>query len=224
MVAGWKGVERRRGDELANPVELGLHPWTFKCPELHCFYAVSADSEEDALRKQQTHECPYWGGPTTFGKAMSMTTIELAWVLMDEMFAKLMNDDTSEAERNNLRYELRGAAKVVAMYMGPVYRTVNEVADEVKKRYNERVVKRNLEYETQGLNNRRYDFTGIDEKGKVAPKAGPDMQERLKVLTEQEKAAIKFAHANAPAQFTVPLLANTYDCSEGLIREVLGLT
>lgn len=232
MADGWKGVQQR------DPATYGYdtkHPWRFQCPKPNCYMSVCADSEIDALKVQQDHTCPHWGGQTKVSWSVTKTLVQQMWDLLDEEMDGAMHDVPGTKIR------ARAIAECVAIFMVPFFTTADEVAQEALKRWKAKQAG-NLEYETAGLAARRYDRPGLESKYEgwyKAPdggftsdiaqaglptnkKRGGGVQTASKPahkLNEKEIEAIRFM--NTSGGFSVAQLAKTYGVSEAIINSVL---
>jgi hypothetical protein len=222
MAKGWPGVVDRSageslGDKLANPTEKKRRPFAFLCPRPNCYLAVAAKSREHAEEIERTHTCPHVGGITHIGSTVTLTLLESCWEDADSIYEKLVEDETlNDQQREALKNQLNGMCRMIARFMPPIMHTAREVGDEIRKRKNMRDAHET--YETPGLGNRRYESVNAQRaKEGRAPVTTPAVR-AAKVLTEQERKAIKFAAASG--MFTVADLAKTYDVTEAVIREV----
>jgi hypothetical protein len=216
MSKGWKGVIDRAadpaglGDQLANNSELAVRPYAFMCPKDNCYYAVSAQSKEEAEKIREEHECPYIGGITHIGSSVTATLLEQAWEKADLVYDRLCSAETEEQSKP-LAAQLNGMCQVIALFMPPLMRTPAEVGTEIRKRKNMRDAGEH--YETPGLGSRRYESATAGK-----PRQMPAAERATKVLSEQERKAIKFAMDSK--MFKAEQLAATYDVTVEVINAV----
>lgn len=224
--------------ERVNPTNLPditKHPFAVTCAVTGCYYSVAAKSNEEGVALLRVHACPYIGGPTTLGWTVTLTTLEKCWIKLDAVMVELMEghyppiptDESEDAdfrenpERTRLKGVCRGMAEVLAEFMGPHFRTADEIAGEAKRRYDAK--KAGEDYETAGLGQLRYQPPPGDNK--YAPKA-PATQSRnpapspVHKFTEDEVGSIKFAHESG--MFTIDQLAKTYKVKVDVIQKVLA--
>lgn len=197
------------GDQLINARELSARPFAFMCPVETCYYAVSAESQEAAVKIRDEHECPYIGGITHMGSTVTLTLLETAWVKADLIYEKYCDESAPEERRKNLASQLTGMCKVIAIFMPPLMHTYTEVADEIRKRKNMRDADET--YETPGLGSRRYETAGTNTPRKI-----PEV-----TLAENVQAGIKMAYE--AKLFSVAELATQFKVTETTIRTVLGV-
>ena len=200
---GWPGLYLREGPE---GLDKRTNLWIFKCAQPYCYYAVSCQDEATGISRRDTHKCPQTGA-IHFGASVTRTLIEQCWDMADDAYAKLqVCEDPIKLEQ--LRGELKGISKTIAIFMPPFFRTMQEVAEEIRKRFTMKDAGQS--YETRGLGHRQFEFE------KVKP---PTVASRAqKVLSEQEIKAIRFASESG--MFTPENLAETYSVTVAVITEV----
>lgn len=163
-----------------------------------------------------------------------MTLVEQVWKKLDEDMAALMQPGGS-TDFVALKARLRAFAEVLAIFMTPHFNTADEVAREAKRRYQNR---HNEDYETPGLNSRRYEpppsamgpnpdwYNAPDgghtsdpkQAGTPAPRGRRAAVKPAIKLNEKEQASIKLFHENG---FSKEQLAKTYGVGIAVIDAVL---
>ena len=216
-------------DNPSSLVDITRYPYKVHCIERNCNYSVAAKSYEAGVAKYTSHTCPYIGGPTSIGWSVTLTTLEKCWIKLDAVMVELMEgnyppmgQDASSPEnpeRVRLKGVCRGMAELLAEFMGPHFRTTDEIAGEAKRRYDAK--KAGEPYETVGLGHLR--LQGPPGENKYAPKpvtaprAAPFT--KAATFTDEECESIKFAAESG--MFTNEQLAKTYKVKVEIIEAVL---
>lgn len=85
------------------------------------------------------------------------TLLQRTWDLLDAKVNFIMDDSLNAApEKERAKYEARGIADVLAMFMVPHFATSDDIVREAMRRYKAREAG-DTEYETAGLGSRRYE-------------------------------------------------------------------
>lgn len=157
MATGWPGVSQSRSLGIA---ERQKYPWSARCPEPHCFFCVSAKTEQEAQKLLDDHRCPYTGGVTKIGWSVTKTLLEQVWDMADECYVKLkdlekdwIDDQISPRRSGAVKGELNGYCKMLAIFMVPHFSTPKEVGLELERRFEN---KEDPDYETAGLGTLRF--------------------------------------------------------------------
>lgn len=139
--------------------------YLYQCSEVGCWYRLLLKENES-----WTHNCPH-GADTHIGLSVTMTLVQQCWEDLDSIMDQLMDptkklkselgksiwrsvDDQIKYE--NLKGQARGMAVLLARFMVPFFRTADDIAKEAKRRHDHR--QRGEDYETPGLNSRKYEF------------------------------------------------------------------
>lgn len=205
--------------------DITKYPFVVTCEKKNCYYSVATKTYEEGVSKYQTHTCPYIGGITHFGWTVTLTTLEKCWIKLDSTMTELMEGkyENDPDEKIRLKGVCRGMAEVLAEFMGPHFRTPDEIAGEAKRRYDAK--KAGEDYETPGLGQLRYQAPSGDNKYAVTAKSNGGIQRNpapspVHKFTEDEVGSIKFAHESG--MFTVDQLAKTYKVKADVINKVLA--
>lgn len=218
MAKGWRGVEERN---LISPDGI-KHPWLFRCPKPNCYYAVSAASQEEAVRHESDHKCPYQGGVTHVGWGVTVTLVEDMWHKADAAYLRITEEDISEVELAQRKGTVRGMCEMIAIFMVPHFKTGNEVGRELMKRA--AAHQAGEDYETPGLGGRRYEPPPgeskylQDRKTPAVTEVAPPKQKTK--LTPDEIASIKFALDSG--MFTKEQIAKTYNISVAAVQLLIS--
>jgi hypothetical protein len=227
MALGWLGIQQRTDSSK----ESLKYPWLFQCPEPNCFWAVAADSKEQAESIRITHPCPFWGGPTRISGEITMTLVQQMWdradFVMDELTANMAlqesePNDERAAEILKQQGRLRGFAEFLAIFMQPHFSTEEECAQEIRRRWRARQ-NGDTDYVTKGLAARRYELPRTEDKPPIGSPGRPRLPQPTTAqhsLSEQEVKAIKFAAQSS--MFTQAELAKTYKVPESVIVQLIS--
>jgi hypothetical protein len=198
-------------NRLGSSRDIAKHPFIVICTESHCTLHMSAPSYEEGVRVYGAHHCPHLGGPTKIGYSVTLTIVETAWQKLDAVMDLIMDPAASTLPEQTMRakYEARGMAEIIALFMGPFFTTPDDVAKEAKKRWQARR-DGDTAYETVGLGHLKYQ----------APPGGPRDKtvEPAHKLTDKEIAGIKAALGSGMMKDVE--LAKMYGVSVAIIRQV----
>jgi hypothetical protein len=173
--------------KTANPPK-GYALW--RCPHIHCTLWILTLGG-----LATSHICPYLGGMTriswmTYGPSL----LEQLWLDADSAYRIAISDRLgNEPVKDYHKGYLNAMCKALALFMMPHFSTPKEIGAELKKRHES-----GDDYETPGLNERRYDpppgdsklatrapSVGIRASDKPKPKTllPPDVIEKIKKST-----------------------------------------
>lgn len=206
MAEGWSGI--------AHAPERGRY--RFACPERNCYRALDFKTLEEAERDRDNHGCPNIGGPTKVSWSVGKTLVEQMWDKLDETMEQVMVEQLAEA-----KVRARAIAECIVIFMEIYFPTTDDVAKEAVRRYN---AKKNgdSEYETAGLNSRRYEAAQREavKHGQSAPTRTPDGKPVIDVarVPEQDRTAIK--QALDLGMFSVPELSKIYKLKDEVIEAI----
>jgi hypothetical protein len=216
-------IDRERlGILPRDPNQIGYEarrPWLFSCTEANCFWHISCASEEDAIRQQQEHACPWWGGETKVSWTVTRTLVEQMWDKLDTEFYKIVHDGLDSVEN---KARARAIAECIAIFSPPHFRTADEVVAEAKRRYE--AEQADEEYETPGIGSRRYEIAeqwnkdrrtdGYTTDPNRTKPAAPSVN-----VDQKTSEAIRFASESG--MFTEEQIAKTYGISVAVVKQVL---
>lgn len=186
----------------------------FQCSEKWCTYRVAL-SPDGSNRK---HPCPYLGGTTVIRSFMSL--LSQVWEELDKVTAVLI-EHKNELEPNDLNHykgQAVGLAKTIAIFHRPFFdEGVKAVSAEALKRY--KAKKAGEQYETIGLNERRYEMPSSDKyvpiNQRPVAEVDPVLAEIQKLL-DTHKASIRKLDKDPS------VMAKLFGVSEEAIRRIRG--
>lgn len=186
----------------------------FQCSEKWCTYRVAL-SPDGSNRK---HPCPYLGGTTVIRSFMSL--LSQVWEELDKVTAVLI-EHKNELEPNDLNHykgQAVGLAKTIVIFHRPFFdEGVKAVSAEALKRY--KAKKAGEQYETIGLNERRYEMPSSDKyvpiNQRPVAEVDPVLAEIQKLL-DTHKASIRKLDKDPS------VMAKLFGVSEEAIRRIRG--
>lgn len=205
------------------------YPWQFHCPAPLCFYVIHAATQEIAEKRIQEHPCPWFGGGTTtlsWG-IMSQDYLGPIWEMMDKEVDIIFgtnrpsdwDDDRCRREMQGARYRARGIAETLAILMPPFFDTGDQIVNEAKVRWQNRVD--GTDYETPGIGRLRFKrpegVSGNDVRKMVPEEYDPSAPPKHN-LTDDEVAAVQKAKG-----FPLGMLASAYNTTEDIIKYLQGV-
>lgn len=212
-----------------HPHEANL--WVDQCEEPNCYWSVAVHTPFPA-----GHKCPWAGGITKIAWSVTVTLVDQMWhrldSIMDELALLPAIEEPRENDPNNsvswlsdyigarefeanLKGKARGMAEMIAIFMQPHFNDANEVAREAKRRAEARA-RKDTEYETAGLNSRRFEGPKGDlDKYKVNP---AKKSKALSKVSAEDAAKIERAYETFPKD----MLAKTFKVSEAEIDEIVA--
>lgn len=217
MTKGWRGVEERN---LVS-TDGQKHPWVFRCPKPNCYYAVSAQSEEEARTQEREHQCPYQGGVTHFGWGVTVTLVEDMWHKADAAYLRITEENLSAEELAKRKGVVRGMCDMIAIFMVPHFKTADEVGRELLKRA--AAHQAGEEYETPGLGGRRYEPPPGENKylqNRSTPAVKESTPPSKSKLSEADTESIKFAFESG--MFTKEQISKTYGVSVATVEQLVS--
>lgn len=187
-----------------------------------CFFNVSAKTEWEADNRLKTHTCPwYGGGKTTLSwGVMSDHFLLPMWQELDKLVDRLKADEAENGGMNmDLRGEVRGLCKALAILMPPFFTTMQDVAKEAHRRWGVR--KEGGEPETPGID--RLKFQRPPGADLITPSGLPRTPEFDPTAPKHRlpKEAVEKILAASKAGFTADMLAPAYGVTEAVIKGIV---
>jgi hypothetical protein len=221
------------------------------CEQPNCYMHMTVNTEEEQAHYLANHKCPYWGGESKVSWSVTKTLVEEMWDMLDETMVHLMEDrDATDSWKREEKARARAFAECLAIFMRPFFDNADDIAREAARRYRAKK-EGDIEYETAGLGNRRYESaaTAAAEHLSATPgwygtsnggytddptKAGAPAPRRAGraatgrvaapvTISDKDVKAMKGAYEGMPQIFTPAVLAKQYKYPESAVREALGL-
>ena len=186
----------------------------FQCPEKWCTYRVTLPP--DGSNKK--HPCPYLGGTTVIRSFMSL--LSQVWEELDKVTEQIIDgkDFIQPEEVTHLKGQAVGLAKTIVIFHRPFFdEGVKAVSAEALKRY--KAKKAGEQYETIGLNERRYEMPTSD---KYVPTNQRPVAEVDPVLSEIQKLPDAHKASIRKLDKDPSVMAKLFGVSEEAIRRIRG--
>lgn len=168
------------------------YPFKVECHKNYCFFSATMKTYEEAQRWDKEHSCPY-GATVKFGASVTASILEKAWALLDQYTGTIQALAKDHPERPIWVAKAQGVAEVLALFMPPHYRTVNEISREALARY--RDAQEGKAHETRGLGALKYTFPDDPKYKRPEAKAAHEKEKAAKGTQEiapEDLATIKF--------------------------------